>query len=486
MTGTAALAMIALPSASSAEQKWQPYSEVGGKVGDDRAIGQVEFDEIQAVLERELYLVPDFTRADVYIEFAAVFLELTAFSPDWLGDWFPSLADPARIRELVIEDVDADRLLATCRPRGAPDLVAVAGVAAPLAGQAWDELVHTPPARPRPDRVVRARLLKAERYAARGNAVRAARIALEARDIAAGPLIDEARDFAERQVDSLARRLVAALELAEADVNDWAAALRALFPLARVGFFNPDTRLLYDLQTVCIDFEREVFVVDAIEWIWSLGRRPLRRPLPNQRDVRMSRHLRSAMRRLTSSRLPADDRTRLSGLLSAAAGRVEHRTRHTLAPLVREALDEVDLVPTNTPERVAYRKIVEECLDLVVETGFFTMGQVRDVLSRNDLKLRDVQSWRDVVFGDQLLRLNFSLTDRFDGVYHPAEFYLRWLQGLSSVAFGTPLGRFITQYIVLPFGGAFVILEGVNHILHAVRKVTTEATAHSSILSPPP
>lgn len=43
MTGTAALAMIALPSASSAEQKWQPYSEVGGKVGDDRAIGQVEF-----------------------------------------------------------------------------------------------------------------------------------------------------------------------------------------------------------------------------------------------------------------------------------------------------------------------------------------------------------------------------------------------------------------------------------------------------------
>ncbi len=43
MTGTAALAMIALPSASNAEQKWQPYSDIGGKIGDDRAIGQVEF-----------------------------------------------------------------------------------------------------------------------------------------------------------------------------------------------------------------------------------------------------------------------------------------------------------------------------------------------------------------------------------------------------------------------------------------------------------
>lgn len=449
------------------------------------AIGQVEFDEIQAVLERELYLVPDFTRADVYIEFAAVFLELSWFAPEWLRDWFPSLEEPGRISDLIAKDVDADRLFVSCRPRGAPDQVPQAGQEQLVAGRSWEELVTTPPSQTRPDRIVRAKLARAERFAARGNAVRAVRLALEARDLAPAALVAESRDFAERQVDVLAERLVAALELPETDATEWRQALRALFPLSRVGFFNPDTRLLYDLQTVCLDFEREVFVVDAIEWIWSLGRRPLRRPLPNQRDVRMSRHLRSAMRRLSSSRLASEDRARLSRLLSEAAGRVEHRTRETLAPLVREALDEVGLVPVNTPERVAYRKVVEECLDLVVERGFFTMGQVRDVLSRNDLKLRDVQSWRDVVFGDQLLRLNTSLTDRFDGVYHPAEFYLRWLQALSSVSFGTPFGRFLTRYLVLPFGGAFVILEGVNHLWHAVQKVTSDEPVHGSLLTTP-
>src|SRR5262249_22183550 len=62
--------------------------------------------------------------------------------------------------------------------------------------------------------------------------------------------------------------------------------------------------------------------------------------------------------------------------------------------------------------------------------------------------------------------------ESLDGVYRRGEIYLRWLQRLTSVAFGTPFGRFLTLYFALPFGGAFVILEGLQHLLRIVLHLT--------------
>src|SRR5206468_235839 len=50
------------------------------------------------------------------------------------------------------------------------------------------------------------------------------------------------------------------------------------------------------------------------------------------------------------------------------------------------------------------------------------------------------------------------------------ELYLRWLQRFSSVAFGTAPGRWVTRYLALPFGGAFIALEGVQHLIEAAAK----------------
>ena len=51
---------------------------------------------------------------------------------------------------------------------------------------------------------------------------------------------------------------------------------------------------------------------------------------------------------------------------------------------------------------------------------------------------------------------------------------MRGLQKLSSLSFGTALGRLLTLYLVLPFGGAFVLLEGLEHsIMVAVNKFTS-------------
>src|SRR5262249_36003761 len=46
--------------------------------------------------------------------------------------------------------------------------------------------------------------------------------------------------------------------------------------------------------------------------------------------------------------------------------------------------------------------------------------------------------------------------------------YLRWLQRLSSLFFGTMTGRWLTLYLILPFGGAFAALVFVQEIVHLV------------------
>lgn len=438
-------------------------------------IGQVEFDEAQAVLVRERMLIPDFTRSDAFAEFVAVFLELSYFSPEWLADWFPSIEDPEQILDLLRHDIDADELYRTARPAGAPEpagAMADDALTQPVSGEV------VPTAATKPERVVRRWLRSAERYAAKGNAVRAARLFHSAREASTGELRDESDNGLKEAVRSLATRLREALDQPEREEADWRLVLLALVPKAASGFWNSDARLLHDLQKLCVDAEREVFVVDALVWMFSLGRRPLRRLLPHQREVLMSRHLRGAIRRLGRSRLSREDRELLSRLLHGASKSVERESRERLRPVLGAALDHVELKPTSLPERVARGKVVEELLDLVVERGFFTMGQLRDTLSRSDLKLRDVSNWRDVVVGDQLLRLNRVLDVELDGVYHPGEFYMRWLIGVSSLFFGTPLGRILTLWLILPFGGAFVILEGLNHIAHAVAKYVSDHPPH--------
>jgi hypothetical protein len=125
---------------------------------------------------------------------------------------------------------------------------------------------------------------------------------------------------------------------------------------------------------------------------------------------------------------------------------------------------------------VARKKLVEEILDRIVDRGFLTMGDLRDALSRNNLKLPDLTSVKQFLLGDQLLQADKQLASSLDGVYHGGEVYLRWPQRLSSLAFGTPLGRSLTRYVAIPFGGAFLMLEFLQHVV--VHTFSSEATLH--------
>src|SRR5262249_23659249 len=144
------------------------------------------------------------------------------------------------------------------------------------------------------------------------------------------------------------------------------------------GTWPQAARLLYDLQKVCVDHERDLYALDIVEWVVSLGRKPIKRAVPLQADVLLVKHLRSASARLARTRISDDDRRRLAILLRHAVHHCEERLREKVRPILADSLDEVGFRPANQAETVSRSKLVEELLDRVTERGFLTMGDLRD------------------------------------------------------------------------------------------------------------
>ncbi len=390
-------------------------------------IGQAEFDEIRYVLRQEELLLPPRDLLETYSEFAALYLELRHFDRAALARTFPTLLDPAAVDAILADDVDVP-------VEGAPP--------APAPPPAAAEPATPPPAA--------APAGDADAARARGNFIRAA--LLRAR---AGEDAGARADLAE-----LCRRLVAAL--GAGDAPTWE---RALSPLLVAERMSVEGRLLYDLQKAVHDHEHEPQKVDLAAYVVSLGRRPVVRPLPAAREVRVARHLQAASAKLARLRIAEDDRATLAALLHRAAEHADDRVRELLAPPIDQALDEVGLVPCTVPERVARKKLVAELLDHVVSSGFLSLGHVRDAISRSDVKLADLSGPGELVRGDALLRIDRRFARTLDGVYRRGEVYLRFLQMLSSLFFGTRPGRFLTLYALLPLLASYLILQGLQHIV---------------------
>jgi len=439
-------------------------------------IGQEQFDEIRAVLQQEAMLTHPEDRRHVYAEFVAVFHELRAFAPDLLPLYFPSLQDVAATAEAIAEDCPAAALLEATRPPGLtePNVLAATVAAAPVAGERSVAPRATPPSAWRSRGMART----AARLTRRGNAMRAAVLLQRALQAAPPDQQVKIHDALESQLDQFARRLQAALELDDADVERWRRMCAALLRGADWGFWTVNARLLYDLQKVCIDHERELYRVDLWGWVRHLGRRALRQPLPDLRLVRMTKHLQTALRRVGAARLDPENRRELSRLLHEAAERAEEILRGQLEPQLRGSLELAGIVPRDPCEQVAFHKLTAELLDNIVQRGFLTVGNLRDSLSRGQLKLADLTSPREFFTGDALLRADRRLAETLQGVYQKGPFYLRWLQRLNSLFFGTPVGRFVTKYLALPFGGAFIILMGLHLLAEEAHELLHTPKAH--------
>jgi hypothetical protein len=470
-----------------------------------RRLGAMEFAEAQAVLLRDEHLFPAPTELETYVEFVCQYLDFWYYSPDSLAAYFPAVRDWNAVARCVADDIDHarihERLQASELCRAAADATEKYGIPQLSSPASIQPLAPLPPAD------FRRWQAQAESAAAIGNCVKASLLHTRAALRAPTELASEAHESARAEMRHLATRLHAALRIdhdqldhdqpdsgqpdsgqPDSDqtdsnqlgsnpsesgvaetidrptIDDWQAALVPLLAPAARGFWTNERRLLYDLQKVCLERERGVFRVDVVEWVRTFGARPLRRPLPLLRDALVVKHLKTARRRVVTARVAEADRELLMRLVRNVLARSEQETRRNLRPVVTQAFNQVGLAPNNIPERVAQRKIVEELLDEIVEHSHISFANLRDAVSKNDLKLPDVESPRELIRGDRLLRADRKLDRHLDGIYRRAAVYQRWPQRISSLVFGTPLGRLVTKHAALPYGSAFLALEFLRHL----------------------
>jgi hypothetical protein len=455
-----------------------------------RQLGLTEFDEIGTVLRQEGFLLPPETPENIYAEFAAVYLTLRRFDPQLLAHCFPALRDLAAVDKLIGQDVDAEEIYQATRLPGAPEPQALP----PKVTQADGVLGKSPDAfqlAPAPEvgeNTYRGLLARAAEADARGNTVRAAILRTRA---AEGSNLTLAG--ARTELRHLSDRLRQALGLSEADAEAWRQALLPLLVFSARGSWTQEARFLFDLQNVCVDSERGIYTADVVGWALSLGKLPVKRQLPGHQEVAIVRHLRRAMDRMRYVRLGNGDRQRLLGLLSHALEHRERQMRERFRPLLAGALDEVGLKPRCVAEQIGRAKLIEELLDRVVEFGHFNMGNLRDAISRNQLKLPDLSGPGELLLGDPLIRLNRKLAVALDGVYRRGEIYMRLLHRLSSVFFGTTFGRLLVLFLILPFGLAFfvmitpgIVVEEGEKLAEVVGLMEKPAEEPKSEKPPPP
>jgi hypothetical protein len=411
--------------------------------------------EIRYVLEAERLAHPEADTAARYRVFAAVLLDLHNFSLHAVGEFFPSLPDHAEAARVVCRDVDAAGLLAASRPAGATD-----PEPEPSRDERWlaahEHGAFDPPPLPPPG--APAPMLDRARDQERvGNLVRAAVLCTQAARGAADEAERErARADAQSAIGKLVDRLGDLLGWDDASRHDWRQALSPVLDRAAVGFWPRAARCLYELQKIPADLAGEVYAVDLAETIRTLGRRPLKRPLPRARDVMLLQHLKRAHKQLLRSQVPEPQQHALDRLLHRESHRVESRIRHELTPVITTALQDAGLRPTLRVEEVARDKLVAELLDRVCDRGFLRIGDLRDAIARNQLKMSDVAGPGEFFRGDALLLADERLAYDLDGVYRRGEIYMRWLQRASSLFFGTRIGRPVTRFVLLPLVGALM------------------------------
>jgi hypothetical protein len=411
-------------------------------------IGQTEFEEIRTVLQQENCLLPPLDEMSVFVEFAATYLELRYFRTNLRATYFPAIRDFQVIDQILAQHVEADPLFAKSRLKGAPDPVVRTDTSSDESHDYyWKLLRH------------------ADRAGKEGDMVRAAILRTRAARVAPTALTRSTRDSALKDLENLTLQLQDAIKFGPEEAQEWLQVLPALLDRADQGNWPVEAKLLYDLQTACLQNQRKLFALDVIEWALSAGKRPIQRPLTSLQVVRTAKHLRSAAQRLTMARVSDDERQRLGKLLQSALQKTGDRLRERFRPVLRDAFHDVGLTASNPPEKVALYKMIEEILDRITEQGFFTFSDLRDTLSRNQLKLPDLADPESFWRGDPLLRLDRRLATLMEGVYRRGEFYLRWLESLSSLFFGTDAGRFVTLNLILPYGGAVVGLKYLEHLL---------------------
>jgi hypothetical protein len=201
----------------------------------------------------------------------------------------------------------------------------------------------------------------------------------------------------------------------------------------------------------------------------TLGRKSAVRPLKHVPIVLVHRYLSRAHHHFERIN-PATQPVQLVALFHSSLESTELRLRLQIGPVLSSVLVECGFTPQSFSEHVALNAVVGELIDRIADRGFIRIGDLRDAISRNDLKIDD-PTLSEHIIGDELLRADVRLGDELDGVYRRGEVYLRGIQRVTGWAFGTPIGRWLSLFVALPFGGAFMAVAFAEYMVLEVGSI---------------
>ncbi|MDZ7621756.1 MAG: sulfite exporter TauE/SafE family protein [Candidatus Competibacteraceae bacterium] len=291
------------------------------------------------------------------------------------------------------------------------------------------------------------------------------------------PLVEEgwsggdtvARTLEERQheiVEALAHNLAATWKLDFRATRILEQLLqRLLDEPAAARSSSPFSRLLHDLEQVFLEGRIDYYRLQPIVWLWSGGRRPLRLGLPFQGPLKALRALNAAKTRLDQSPWSGAEVAYFSAPLRNLDEQIGQRLRQQLQPRLRGLLDTAGFLPGDPRQRVARNALQEELFEIIRRRWHLRFTDLRDAVARHEPRLPD-PGWRELLLGDRLARFNRQASAALPGVYQSGEFYLKGLQQASAPLFGTVFGRWITCFLLLPFGVAFIGLETLGFLLN--------------------
>lgn len=240
---------------------------------------------------------------------------------------------------------------------------------------------------------------------------------------------------------------------------------RLLEEPATARLSSPYSQLLHDLERVFLEGRTDYYRLQPLVWLWSGGRQPLRLGLPFQGPLKALRALNAAKTRLDQSSWSGAEVAYFSAPLRTLDEQIGQRLRLQLQPRLRGLLDAAGFLPGDSRQRVARNALQEELLGVVRRRWHLRFTDLRDAVARHELRLPD-PGWRELLLGDRLARFNHEAKAALPGVYQPGEFYLKGLQQASAPLFGTAVGRWITRFLLLPFGIAFIGLETLGFLLN--------------------
>jgi hypothetical protein len=283
------------------------------------------------------------------------------------------------------------------------------------------------------------------------------------------------RTLEERQheiVEALAHNLAATWKLDFQSTRVLEALIeRLLDEPATARLSSPHSRLLHDLERIFLEGRTIYYRLQPLVWLWSGSRQPLRLGLPFQGPLKALRALNAAKTRLGLLPWSGAEVAYFSAPLRILGEQISQRLHPQLQPRLRELLDAAGFCPSDPRRRVAWNALQEELLAIILQRGHLRFTDLRDAVARHELRLPD-SGWRELLFGDRLARFDRRARAALPGVYQPGEFYLKGLQQANAPLFGTITGRWITRWVLLPFGIAFIGLETLGFLLNLV--VTAE------------